>query len=179
MLEIITVPHPTLTKVSRPVKHIDNTLKKLISDMKYALENASEPEGVGLSAPQVNELLRLFVVKNPKNDSVEVFINPEIVETKDVDSTEELSPQKNDEALEGCLSIPNIWAAVKRPNTVHVTYQTIEKKKKDVWFHGFMSVVIQHEIDHLNGILFTQRALEQGNQIYKEINGELRKVAYL
>ncbi|KKS44950.1 MAG: Peptide deformylase, partial [Candidatus Gottesmanbacteria bacterium GW2011_GWA2_42_18] len=77
--------------------------------------------------------------------------------------------------LEGCLSIPRIWGPVKRAAKIFLHYQDLTGKKYLKWFSGFEATVIQHEIDHLNGIVFTQRAVEQKGQLYREEDGELTK----
>lgn len=76
--------------------------------------------------------------------------------------------------LEGCLSIPKTWATVDRKKKVKVRFLDINGLEKEQWFDDLPSVAVQHEIDHLDGILFTQRALEQGKQVYKEVNGKLK-----
>lgn len=80
--------------------------------------------------------------------------------------------------FEGCLSIPKIWSPVKRSKKILLEYQTTEGEKKSEWFSAFDAIIIQHEVDHLNGILFTQRALEQKSQLYEEKKGKLVKLEY-
>ena len=105
-----------------------------------------------------------------ENGEVLVLINPKTVDV--VKGSKKRKP-----VLEGCLSIPNVWGHVLRPEKVEIEYQDVEGETHKQWFDGFGSVVIQHEIDHLNGILFTQHTLSQGYQLYKEENGELVEYA--
>lgn len=80
--------------------------------------------------------------------------------------------------LEGCLSVPKIWSPIKRANKVLLQYQNLTGAVMQKWFTGFEAVIIQHEVDHLNGILFTQRALEQKTPLYEEKDEKLEKLEY-
>jgi peptide deformylase len=80
--------------------------------------------------------------------------------------------------LEGCLSIPRIWGPVKRAERVFLHYQDVDGIEHHKWFSGFEAMIIQHEVDHLKGITFTQRSLEQKGQLYREENDELVKIEY-
>ena len=99
-----------------------------------------------------------------------------MVERKRKDPTKKLSKKKV--KLEGCLSIPRIWGPVKRADRIFLNYQDMTGKKYLKWFSGFEAIIIQHEVDHLNGIVFTQRSVEQKGQLYKEENDELVKIEY-
>lgn len=185
MLKIITVPHPILTTKAKPVAKIDKRILKLVKDMEETLDAQKNPEGVGLSAPQVAVGVRIFIVKHPADKKLLTFINPKIVQTEELPvhkkkkkkpESEHDEDEYEDSNLEGCLSIPNIWAAVKRHDKVEVEYMDITGEVKKEWFSGFSSVVVQHEYDHLDGILFTQRAVEQGNPLYKEVRGKLHEI---
>jgi peptide deformylase len=173
-MKIITIPHPVLRQKTKTVQKIDKKIQKLVHEMEKTLDAQRDPEGVGLSAPQVGYLLSLFIITHPKTKERYTFINPEIVK-------QEAFMQKDaeEENLEGCLSIPGIWAPVQRYNQIQVKYLDIQGKEHLEWFDDFLAVVVQHEMDHLEGILFTQRAVEQGNPIYKEINGKLQAIDYV
>ena len=185
MLKLVTVPHPILTAVAKPVAKIDKRIVRLVKEMEETLDAQKNPEGVGLSAPQVALGLRIFIVKHPADKILKTFINPEILkmeylpEPKNKKKRDEQDEEYEDSNLEGCLSIPNIWAEVKRYDRVYVRYQEVDGTTKEEWFAGFPSVVVQHEYDHLEGVLFTQRAMEQGNAIYKEVNGKLREIDFV
>jgi peptide deformylase len=143
MMNIITLGDPMLRQRSEPVKDFNEDLEKLVEQMFQTLSGA---KGLGLAAVQVGALMRLFVVHVPK-DSPQVFINPEILET----SIEQVDYE------EGCLSIPGINAEVSRPESVKV--QAVNQKGKPfiLTADGLLARVIQHEYDHLNGVLFIDR----------------------
>lgn len=185
MLKIITVPHHMLTTKCKPVGQIDKRIKKIVKDMEETLDNQKNPEGVGLSAPQVAIDARIFIIKNPGDKKLMTFINPKILKMENLPTPEKNSKKgkKGDEEdeyedsnLEGCLSIPNVWGAVKRFDRVQLEYLDLEGKTHTDWFTGFSAVVVQHEYDHLDGILFTQRVVEQGNPLYREVRGKLREI---
>jgi len=187
MLRIIHAPHPTLTKGVREVKKIDKKIRELVYDMEETLIAQVDPQGVGLAAPQVDVDLAIFIIKPTLKSETMVFINPKILEVKSAKPAEPVNPTPADEIdsaegedvkLEGCLSIPKIWGPVERHQKVLVEYQDLNGEKHKEWFGGFKAVIVQHEADHLNGILFTERSLEQKSQLYKENDGELEKIKY-
>lgn len=149
-----------------------------MKEMEKTLDNQKDPEGVGLSAPQVELDMAIFIIKHPKKKKLLTFINPKILEVKDLPK-KKAQEEEEDMNLEGCLSIPDIWAPVQRFDIIRIEYTELDGSKQQATFEGFMSVVVQHELDHLEGILFTQRALEQGQPIYKEVNGKLREIDFL
>ena len=177
MLKIVLVPNKVLTTPVKPVTKFDAALKKLILQMEETLIAQVDPEGVGLAAPQVGVDLSLFIMRQSTNSDTEVFINPKILE---IEKDTAPSPKKKNKnvQLEGCLSIPRIWSPIERPQKIHVEYQTIDGEKKDVWLKGLKAVIVQHEIDHLNGILFTQRAVEQSMPLYEEKDDDLKKIDF-
>ncbi len=170
MLKIVHIPNKVLTTPAKLVETIDNNTRKLIKEMEKTLNAQIDPEGVGLAAPQIGVGEALFIIKSNPKSPIEAFINPKIVKVVD-----EKTKGKKD-SLEGCLSIPRIWSPVKRPQKVLLRYQNSEGEQIEKWFKGFDAVIIQHEVDHLHGILFTQRALEQDAQLFEEHDGELKKM---
>ena len=189
MLKIVTVPNVILNQPTKPVKDFSENLKKLIEEMKKTLLAQKDPIGVGLAAPQVGKNLALFIMKPTLKSSITVFINPKIIKmnyikldltksTKKTNSNDSNQPKSKLTKLEGCLSIPKIWSPVKRANKLLLQYQNPAGEVVKKWFSGFEAVIIQHEIDHLNGILFTQRALEQKIPLYEEKDGKLEKLRY-
>ncbi len=183
MLKIVTVPNVVLTIPSKLVDSFDGKLQELVKDMEHTLNTQVDPQGVGLAAPQVGVGLSLFIIKPSAKSKISVFVNPKILEMEEKKSfttrvKKDAKGKKEKHHLEGCLSIPRIWAAVKRTKKLLLAYQTFNGEKKTEWFTSFKAVIIQHEIDHLNGILFTQRALEQKNQLYEEKKGKLVKLEY-
>jgi peptide deformylase len=140
MLGIITLGDEILKKNSTPVSDFNGSIKQLAEEM---FESLIAARGVGLAAVQVGKLIRVFVTKAPK-DSPRVFINPDILET---------SIEQGD-FEEGCLSIPGINADVRRPSSVRIQAWNERGKPFTLSADGFLSRIIQHEMDHLNGILF-------------------------
>jgi len=143
ILPIIDVPHPTLQKVAEAVdpSEINDELRDFLSNM---IETMLDAPGVGLAAPQVNVSKRILVVDvRSELPDLEPFalINPEIIETSGDYVSEE-----------GCLSIPEFKAEIKRCQKVKVRYLDEHGRTKEIEDDGFLAVVLQHEIDHLNGI---------------------------
>lgn len=145
--------------------------------MKVLLNQQTDPPGVGLAAPQVGGPLQLFIIKPTAKSPISVFVNPKIINQEETKPDLKLDHVKNlkSNKLEGCLSIPRIWGSVKRLPDILLQYQTILDETKEENFDGFEAVIIQHEIDHLNGVLFTQRVLEQNGDLYEDKAGELVK----
>jgi len=148
MLKIVKIPDPILTKKTSLVKKIDSGIAKLVSDMLTACRAAN---GVGLAAPQIGKSIRLCVI-NLEHMGLPPFplINPKIVKK---------SP-KRVEMEEGCLSIPNVFGMVKRPEKITVEAQNLDGEKHKFEASGMLSRVIQHEVDHLDGVLFTSKMIK-------------------
>jgi peptide deformylase len=145
-LEIITLPHPTLYEVAieLPLDLVNtNSMQKYLDDMIATMKSAG---GVGLAAPQVNRSERFFVIKPTMFGKAEVFINPTL---------EYISQAGTKTSTEGCLSIPNKSYKVERYKEIHVTYYDRYGKFIAEKATGFRAIVIQHEYDHLNGILIS------------------------
>ncbi len=141
---IITLPDPKLRLVSKPIERIGEPLRKLMDDM---IETMHEAPGVGLAAIQIAEPIRLLVVDVARKEEPpqpQVFVNPEILWSSDERSTYE----------EGCLSIPEYYAEVERPASVRVRGLDREGQALEVLAEGLLATVLQHEIDHLDGVLF-------------------------
>lgn len=171
MLKIVQAPEDVLSTPAKPVGKIDKAVKDLIKEMTVTLESATDPEGIGLAAPQVGKSLQLFIIKESKKDPLHVFINPKLTVKEGTGLTNETDKKKKkkDEGvkLEGCLSLQDIWGIVKRYKEVTLTYQDELGKKHTKTFDGFFATIIQHEFDHLQGILFPRRVLEQKGELYK------------
>ena len=178
MLKIVQAPDEVLTKNAKPIEKIDKYIHKLLAEMSVALNSARDPEGVGLAAPQVGKSLQLFIVKQSPRSPMLVFINPVIKEFYDEPLPELPKTHKKDTSvqLEGCLSLHNVWGVVKRRDAVLLEYQDEHGTKHNKKFDGFLATIIQHEVDHLQGVLFPKRVLEQKNQLYhsvKNAKGEI------
>jgi peptide deformylase len=144
ILPIIVLPDPVLRKESAPVERIDASLKKLADDMFATMYDAP---GIGLAAPQIGISRRLIVMDPARDEEAKTpltTVNPEILSRG-----EEMRVHD-----EGCLSIPDITAEVERPALTRVAYLDLEGKKQEIELEGIWSTLVQHEIDHLNGILF-------------------------
>ena len=144
ILNILKEPDPILRKKSTPVTIVDKSIKKLLNDM---LETMYAAPGIGLAAAQVGVLKRLVVIdlaKDGEKKSPIFFVNPVITWKSDILEKKE----------EGCLSIPDYFAEIKRPNACHVEYLDQHGKEKQLKAEGLLATCIQHEIDHCDGILF-------------------------
>jgi peptide deformylase len=142
--DIIIIPDKRLRQVSKPVGKIDASTRKLVDDM---FETMYAAPGIGLAAIQVGEPKRVVTMDLSKKEGEkkpQVFINPEVVwESEEVRVFEE-----------GCLSIPEYYEEVERPAEVRVAYMDLDGKKHVVEASGLFATCLQHEIDHLNGVLF-------------------------
>ena len=141
---LIILPDPILHQVSDPVERIDDALRAFADDM---LETMYDAPGIGLAAIQVGVPRRMLVIDLAKEDEPKnplVFVNPQILATSDEPSLYE----------EGCLSIPEYYAEVERPASLTVRYQDLDGKTQELEADGLLATCLQHEIDHLNGILF-------------------------
>jgi peptide deformylase len=142
--DIIILPDKRLRLVSEPVKKIDRDIKALVEDM---FETMYDAPGIGLAAIQVGVAKRVVVMDLSKKDEAQerrVFINPEIVSSSQEEAIYE----------EGCLSIPEVYEEVARPTRVRVKYLDLDGKALELDATGLFATCIQHEIDHLNGVLF-------------------------
>lgn len=157
MVQFVTVPNPLLRQKSKPARQIDGRTQRLIKDLKKALVQAKDPPGVGLSAVQINQPVRIFLARKDIKSKPRVFINPEI----------DWQSKKLANNLEGCLSVPGYHGLVQRHEAIKLHWQMANGGWRTEKFSGFLATVIQHELDHLNGILFIDRVLAQGNKIYR------------
>lgn len=182
MLKIVTVPNTILNSSTKLVTVFNDEIKKVVSDMEKVLIAQNDPPGVGLAANQVGLDISIFIMKVSEKAKTKIFINPKIIKLGSSDiQRQRKDPTKKKRSkikLEGCLSIPRIWGPVKRKDRVFLKYQDINGKEYLKWFSGFESIIIQHEMDHLSGVVFTQRSLEQKGQLYREENNELVKIEY-
>lgn len=159
---IVHIPHRVLTAPAKKVTQFDQKLHTLIQQMKNALKATNKPKGVGLAAPQIGEPWRVFITRPQARSEMKVFINPELIELVYDDHTSD--EEKN---LEGCLSIPNIWGVVRRASQVTIVYQDEQGTKHTETVTGFLATILQHETDHVNGVLFTNRVIEQKGKLYR------------
>lgn len=163
-MEIVQAPDNVLSTQAKNITKIDKTIVDLIEAMKTALVTASDPEGVGIAAPQVGKSLQLFLIKPEKDSPISVFINPEV---KLLGQPASRKNKKGRTMLEGCLSLKDVWGTVERYPKVHVKWQDETGTQHSRTFTGWPARIIQHEKDHLEGILFPRRVLEQQGDLYK------------
>ena len=170
-MKIITVPNPTLRSVATPVTSIDKKLIQFLKEMEATLLDTHNPKGVGLAAPQVDKLKRIFSLNLVEdNRDLRSIINPVIIDHS-MEIT--LGPDPEDPYLEGCLSIPGIYGPVPRWLTVQLQYEVIENGelvRKEEEFEDYAARVVQHELDHLDGVLFTDYSLKLDLPLFKEKN---------
>ena len=157
ILEILRYPHPTLKKKSLTIQKIDQKIRLLVQDMAATMYAAP---GVGLAAPQVGHSLRVVVIDvnradEPKN--LLVLINPEIIAEEGECTWEE-----------GCLSVPDFNEEVKRRKMVVVRYQDLEGQKKEIAGDELLAIALQHEIDHLDGVLFIDHLSPLKRELYRK-----------
>jgi len=149
ILPIVEVPDPRLRQISKPVERVDDDLRRLIDDM---FETMYAAPGIGLAAIQVGVPKRVLVIdlQEPEEEGGEpvrdprVFINPEILETSDHEV-----PYN-----EGCLSVPEMYAEVDRPDRIRARWLDRDGTQREDEISGLLAVCLQHEMDHLNGVLF-------------------------
>ncbi len=149
MLKIVQIPDPILTKKTEPIKQIDPGLVKLVEEMIDACRKAN---GIGLAAPQIGKSIRLCII-NLEHMGLPPFalVNPKITKKS----------WKKVEMEEGCLSIPGVYGMVKRPAKIKVQAKNLDGDKHVFEADGLLARVIQHEVDHLDGILFTTKMSKQ------------------
>jgi peptide deformylase len=149
ILPIVEVPDPRLRQISQPVEQVDDDLRRLIDDM---LDTMYAAPGIGLAAIQVGVPKRVLVIdlQEPEEEGGEpvrkplVFINPELF-----DESQSLKPYN-----EGCLSVPEMYAEVDRPDHIRARWLDRDGAAHEEQIDGMLAVVLQHEMDHLNGVLF-------------------------
>jgi peptide deformylase len=147
ILKIITIPDPILRKKSKEISSKELTSKNFTRLVQSMAKTMIKTDGVGLAAPQIGKNIRLAVINS--KDGVICLINPKIVKKSWTKNLEQ----------EGCLSIPGIFGQVNRHNKISLTYLDRKGKKIKLDATGLMARVMQHEIDHLDGILFIDKAL--------------------
>lgn len=172
VLTILEVPDPGLRAVAAPVAEVDNGVRATIADM---FETMYDARGIGLAATQIGIERRIFVMdlQEPEEEGGEpvrrpmAFINPEILSISDETSVYN----------EGCLSIPEQYAEVERPTRCRVKWQDADGKPHEEDMDGLMATCVQHEIDHLNGVLFTDHISKLKRDMLMKKLAKLRKAA--
>lgn len=168
--KIVNAKDPILRLKAKPVAKVDKKIKQIATDLTDTLKIQKDPEGVGLAAPQIGKSLRMFAMVHGK--IIRVIINPEIqkiIRTKTPPAGRAGKKNKR-EILEGCLSIPYLYGPLKRPQKLILNYLDLEGKKQTETFTGFPAQIVQHEVDHLNGILFIDKLLKTKNPLLYKVD---------
>jgi peptide deformylase len=166
---ILTVPNPILKQVSEPVEKVTDETRALMDDM---LETMYDAPGIGLAAVQIGVPLNVIVMdlaRDGEEPQPQYFVNPEILE-----DVEDVQPYD-----EGCLSVPDIFDTVERAERVKITYLDYNGERVTEWAEGLYAVCIQHEMDHLKGIVFIDylSRLKRDRAVKKVMKAEKLKAA--
>lgn len=166
---ILTVPNPILKQVSEPVEQVTDETRALMDDM---LETMYDAPGIGLAAVQIGVPVNVIVMdlaRDGEEPQPQYFVNPEILE--DVDDVQPYD--------EGCLSVPDIFDTVERAERVKITYLDYNGERVTEWAEGLYAVCIQHEMDHLKGIVFIDylSRLKRDRAVKKVMKAEKLKAA--
>lgn len=166
---ILTVPNPILKQVSKPVEKVTDETRALMDDM---LETMYAAPGIGLAAVQIGVPVNVIVMdlaRDGEEPQPQYFVNPEILE-----DVEEVQPYD-----EGCLSVPDIFDTVERAERVKITYLDYNGERVTEWAEGLYAVCIQHEMDHLKGIVFIDylSRLKRDRAVKKVMKAEKLKAA--
>ncbi len=135
---------PVLREKCESIRQVDKKLQKLISNMKETMLDA---KGVGIAAPQIGESRRVIICRfeaNEPGEKIVAMVNPEITWFSEETSVEE----------EGCLSLPGVFRKIERPDAIQVTFQDEKGNQQTLKYQGFDARIVQHEVDHINGVLF-------------------------
>lgn len=152
---ILKTPDNSLRQKSEEVVSFDKSLSSLISDLTETLISQTAPIGLGLSAVQIGVLKRVFVAR--VKNRIKAFVNPKILKFSNKEIT----------FLEGCFSVPEFYGHVIRPAELDLEAKDKHGKKTKGHYQGLPARIIQHEIDHLDGILFTDHVHDQNGKIFK------------
>jgi len=162
--KILTYPHPLLKKLARPVIRLDDEISGLVEDLLDTMREG--PGSVGVAAPQIGVLLRVCVVDvsgskfgRDNNHGLLVLVNPEVIE-------------REGSAImrEGCMSVPDYTGEVERATRIVLRYQDADGSEKQIDATGFEAVAIQHELDHLDGVLFLDRIVSLKTGLFRRKN---------
>lgn len=164
-MRIVKYPHPTLRHKSKPLRRVD---RELVTIVRQMFDLMYEHRGVGLAANQVDLPYRLFVINTESEEADKdgelVFINPVITQRKGMAEQDE-----------GCLSFPEIYAPVRRPEKVTITAYNLAGEEVTHNFDGLLARAVQHEFDHLDGVLFIDRLTPSGRLKIKEALSDLER----
>lgn len=163
--KIIDTKNPIIRQKSKPVTKIDKKIKELAKDLVDTLRVQKEPEGVGLAAVQIGKLVRMFAMVY--QTGFKVIINPQVISSIPNKKKTGKKTNKKNSILEGCLSVPFYYGPLKRKYSITISYQEVDGTEKTETFTDFPAQIVQHELDHLEGVLFTDHILTQKKPLYK------------
>lgn len=179
MRKIVIYPNDVLRTRTEEIREVDNKLIKEIDEIKKTLEKCEN--GAGLAASQIGLAKRFFAEKDFKNKgATTVFLNPKIDRFYGEKSYSKITGEngREEDFLEGCLSFPDLYGTVKRYLKIDASWQELENSKlvdKKGQFVGFEAIVFQHELDHLDGILFVDHIKKEGGKFYRWNGKEMVK----
>lgn len=159
ILDILKYPDPRLKNIAEPVKHFDDALRDFIADLAETMR--AGPAGVGIAAPQVERFQRIIIVDVSSKPKIKhhghlVLINPEITAWEGFDI-----------AREGCMSVPDYTGNVIRALNIQLSAQNEHGEKQDYEMEGYEARAVQHEIDHLDGLLFLDRLVSRRHDLFQ------------
>jgi len=169
ILQFEDIKSPVLRAKAKRVEKVDKKVRKLIVDMWETLHVQKDPEGIGLAAPQIGKSLQIFLLEFEKLKRT--IINPTVVNIGKMQKK-----KRKEKTLEGCLSLPHYYGPIRRPDEVTIEYTNETGEKKQEKFEGFPAHIVQHEIDHLNGMLFIDHILSQNAPLYLFDGDEFEEV---
>ncbi len=171
-MKIITIPNKILRNKNLPIIQINKQITNLILNLKKTLNDAKNPDGVGLACPQIGKNWQIFLTKFKRNE-IKIYLNPTII-----NHSKQKNIMKDITNLEGCLSIPHVYGHVPRWEMIELQYQEINNNQlitKTDKFIKYKARVIQHEYDHLQGILFTDHVLYYQTNFFLLDNNQLKE----
>ncbi len=183
MSSLLIAPHPTLRTKAAEVTELTEEIQQTIETLQKTLRESVDPPGVGLAAPQVNARWRIFATQLDQDaharNPIRILVNPVVLDRADKLILGS-NPRRPD--LEGCLSIPDLYAPVLRHEWITVQWTTLNwqnelAEEHTETFFDFSARVLQHELDHLDGILFTDHVREQNQPLYQVSGEELEEVS--
>lgn len=172
--KVLQSGNPILRTKSKPVSKVDKKTLEIVRDLKDTLAAQKTPEGVGLAAPQIGKNVRIFLADY--KDFRRIVINPEVLAISNKPLAISKKQKNKNEILEGCLSLPYYYGPLKRADKVKLKYLNEKGEEIIEEFKDFNAQIILHEIDHLDGILFVDRLLEEKKPLYKVEDDEWEEV---
>lgn len=179
MRKIVIYPDKVLRKKCEVFDWKDLVSRTEVGELVEVLMNTKN--GAGLSAPQVGISKRFFAIKNEKENTAKVYLNPEITDTFKLDKQYFTYTKKDgseEPFLEGCLSIPMIYGEVARWPKIAIKYQNLAGEHKAEVIEGYPGIVFQHELDHINGILFIDHVKQGKTKLLKDTGKELVEISF-